>query len=247
MRKNEIVPIEAYAKDINYNYPDDSFVSNKSVATSIKNAWKESCIIDNRGTLWVSEEKLHIILRNNPTNTKYLVASMNRNDKMIINNVTFIRGCEVLRLIDNNLQNAGRIAREKYLRYSNDNYNSIRDCNEVQLIRAEYYENIKEFKKRLKKKKIQVFANDYGIAIEYDELSGEVLTRGSNFSHIRSCSIYPDLIDNIFNGHIVNEDTHDIITSRGVNDERELLQLCIEMNWNTQWYDSYVRYFGELD
>lgn len=246
MKKNEIVQIAVYARDINYNYPDDSIITNKSVATAIKQAWKESCFIDNRGILWVSEVKLHIIIRTSPNNVKYLISAINKCNKTNYNNVIYIRGSEVLRLIDINLQTAGKIAREKYLKYSNDNYNSIRDCDEVKLIRAEYYENIKEFKKRLKKKRIQIFKEELGFKIEKDELTDEKLEKGSEFSHIRSCSIYTDLIDNIYNGHIVNKSTHNIITSRGINDEDELLKLCYEMGWNTQWYKYYVNYFGKI-
>jgi len=76
--------------------------------------------------------------------------------------------------------------------------------------------------------------------IKVDELTNEVLRRGCEFSHIRSVTMYKYISDNIDNGLIVNKETHNLITSRGVNDEDELRDLCEGQNWNIDWYDKYI-------
>lgn len=68
--------------------------------------------------------------------------------------------------------------------------------------------------------------------IDKDELTRETLRSGNEFSHIRSCSMYKHLSDNMDNGLIVNKNTHKLITERGINDEEELRDLCMEQNWN---------------
>lgn len=118
-------------------------------------------------------------------------------------------------------------------------YLAIRDSDTACFLRAEYYESLKNCVKKLKKLRIKKFN------ITHDELTGEILKkRTSEFSHIRSCSIYPHFMDNIFNGHIVNKEIHEIITDRSINDENQLYDLCVKMNWKTNWYDEYIQYFN---
>ena len=45
----------------------------------------------------------------------------------------------------------------------------------------------------------------------------------------------------MWNGLIVNKDTHFIITQEGVNDEEELYKLCYEKGWNTDWYETLLK------
>jgi len=90
----------------------------------------------------------------------------------------------------------------------------------------------------LKKRRIKTYK------IKFDELTGLPLdTKNSDFSHIRSFSLFPGLADNINNGLIVNKNTHKIITEKNINDEEELYDLCIEMNWQTNWYDEFKENF----
>lgn len=140
------------------------------------------------------------------------------------------------------MQNAGTISKEKNLKFSYDVYGAIRDSETAKLLRAEYYESVKNYIKKLKKSRINTFD------IEFDELTNYPLVKKtSEFSHVRSCSVYPYHMDNIMNGHIVNKETHDIITANSINDENELYDLCEDLGWNTSWYEGYVEYFGSLD
>jgi len=42
--------------------------------------------------------------------------------------------------------------------------------------------------------------------------------------------MYKFISDSIYNGLIINKNTHNIITAQGINDESELLELCTQMN-----------------
>ena len=94
-------------------------------------------------------------------------------------------------------------------------------------------------RKGLKKKRI----NKYNI--KNDELTGDILRRKTaEFSHIRNYCIYREISSDIENGLIVNKETHVIITKKGINDENELKELCIEKGWNLEWYKKYKNYFN---
>lgn len=67
--------------------------------------------------------------------------------------------------------------------------------------------------------------------------------KNSDFSHIRSYSLYPLSADNIKNGLIVNKSTHKIITEENISDEDELYALCKKMGWTTNWYDKFKESF----
>jgi len=239
MSENHLVPIHSFASAIQYVSPNDEYINNKAVVSEIKNAWNDSCIVDKYGHIWINDTCLHSILRTTKDNVKYYIQQISKQNKWKDGQVTYIRGSEIIGYIDYRLQHAGEIAKEKNLRFSYDTYSAIRDSDTVRLLRAEYYESIKNCAKKLKKERIKQFR------ITHDELTNEVLNkRLSEFSHIRSCSIYPYLIDNIYNGHIVNESTHDIITRNSINDENELYELCEKLGWNTEWYSDYINYFN---
>lgn len=230
--KNEL-QILLTAKELDYENPNSDYVKTKKVVTEIKNAWKNSCILGDDGNIWVSNEKLHSILRTTKANAAYYVQQISKTNKQKIGDNIFIKGWEILRILDERLQNAGEIPKEKALKYSSDTYIAIRDCDKAKLIRAEYYETIKIYKNKLKKERIKKFK------ITKDELTGEKLKNKCEFSHIRSYSIYKNLAINIYNGLIVNKSTHEIITLNTINDEDQLFNLCKEYNWNTNWYSDY--------
>ncbi len=55
--------------------------------------------------------------------------------------------------------------------------------------------------------------------------------------------MYKYLSDDIDNGLLVNKETHRLITERGIQDEEELLALCQEQGWKTDWYGIYCSKF----
>lgn len=243
MSDNYLESLHSFAKDIQYISPKDDYIDNKSIITQIKNAWNNSCVLDKYGNIWISETDLHTILRTTKDNAKYYIQQISTQNRFkdSSNDIIYIRGCEIILLIDNRLQRAGAIRKENNLRLSYSFYESIRDSKTARLLRAEYYESIRSCIKNLKKSRIKQFG------IKFDELTNMPLVeRTCEFSHVRSCSIYPYHMDNIMNGHIVNKETHDIITANSINDENELYSLCDSLNWNISWYKKYVEHFGSL-
>jgi hypothetical protein len=59
-----------------------------------------------------------------------------------------------------------------------------------------------------------------------------------------TCAIYPQLSTSLWNGLIVNQNIHQIITNEYVNDENELYDLCLKQKWFTKWYDDYLNSIG---
>ena len=153
---------------------------------------------------------------------------------------SYVRGFVVISLISRYMEENGVGTKGTYLEISRAYYDSILLSDKVKLIRLEYDNAIKEQRKKLKKKR----KNKY--KIEFDELTGEPLERGFEFSHIRSVSMFKSLCDVIDNGLLVNKNTHRIITEKGLNDEEELRSLCIEMGWKIDWYESYKANFPEF-
>ena len=238
MQNNEIIPYAHPASSFSYEIPPLEEGQYKNTITAIRNAWNSSTYLDNSGKAWVDTENLHSILRTNKSNARYIVASIPDENKINCNNKMFIKGYEIVKLIDKLIQECGAGTKGDYLRYSEKNYSSIWDCDKGKILRAEAENRLVEARKKLKKKRLK------GCKIRKDELTGESLDiKNSDFSHIRSYSLYPHLSDNINNGLIVNKSTHKIITGENINDEEELYDLCHKMGWNTNWYDKYKKNF----
>ena len=240
MKNNEIVPYAHPASSFSYDIPPSEEGQYKNTITAIRNAWNKSTYLDNLGKSWVDTENLHSILRTNKSNARYIVASISDENKINCNNKMFIRGYEIIKLIDMLIQECGAGTKSEYLRYSEKNYVSIRDCDKGKILRAEAENRLLEARKTLKKKRVK------GYKIRKDELTGGILDiKNSDFSHIRSYSLYPQLADNINNGLIVNKSTHRIITEENINDEDELYDLCKKKGWKINWYDKFKECFGK--
>ncbi len=160
--------------------------------------------------------------------------------KITMGNEEYIRGYVILSLISKELEENGVGTKGMYLRTSKNYYDSINECDKVQLLRLQYEEGLKDQRKKLKGNRIRKYK------IKYDELTGDAIKRDAEFSHIRSVSMYKSVSDNVDNGLIVNKDTHKIITARGIHDEVELKRLCEEYGWNVDWYYTYIEKLGPL-
>jgi len=238
IKNNEIIPYAHPASSFSYDIPPSEEGQYKNTITSIKNAWNNSTYLDNSGKAWVDTENLHSILRTNKSNANYIVAKISDENKVTFNNKTFIRGYEISMRIDKLIQECGSGTKVDYLKYSEKNYISIRDCDKGKLLRSESENRLSEERKKLKKKRIKCYK------IKKDELTGGALDiKNSDFSHIRSYSLYPLLADNIKNGLIVNKSTHKIITEENISDEDELYALCKKKGWTTNWYDKFQESF----
>jgi hypothetical protein len=238
---NNIIKFEHEKISGKYNIPakKSDKLCDRTITTII-NAWNNAAIINKHdGRVWVSSEKIHNILRTTPENARYMIASLGDDQKHWENVNLFIRGESICYLLDIQIQTAGDIFREGYLKHSHLVYIAIRDCDLAEKLRYEYYEYLGKKIASLKQKRIR--KNN----VQYDELTGEPLnSTTAEFSHIRSASLFPHLAGFVENGLIVNKNTHDLITSMRVNDENQLIELCNKYNWKTDWYSSYKGYIG---
>ena len=239
----QIVPYSHPVKDISYKTPKSPTNATKKVLTELKNSWNNCGFLDDRGQIWIELTKLHSILRTNKSNANYYAAEIKEENKMYINNKTYIIGYEVVKLMDRFIQNEkSGSTKSMYLQYSEMIYHAIRDCAESQKLRTAYQTMLNENRKKLKLKRIRKYK------IKFDELTGESLNKkDSDFSHIRSFAIFKDIGDKIENGLIVNHSTHLQITKAGVNDEEELLKLCKKNSWKTDWYDKYLDFLKTVE
>lgn len=200
--------------------------------TAIKNAWINGAYLDERGIVWINREYLHTLLRVSKNLVNYYLAQINRS------NDDFISGKDFIFLISDIFENVTTFKRRDYIRYSENLYRLIRDSDKAEVLRARYQENISEKKNGLKKDRLKKYPTSV------DELTGKKLDyQRSEFSHIRSVAVYPDLQLEIENGLIVNKETHDIITKENVQNEDDLYSLCIKNNWNINWYDYYRKFY----
>ncbi len=213
---------------------------NERTKVAIVNAWEQCSVLNYDGKVWLLSEKIHILLRTNKANANYIIADILDENKYLNGNKLYIRGTVISKILDESIQNAGSLQRENYIRFSELFYHAIRNCSRARELRAEFYEYLKTIIGSLKQKRIKMFN------IVKDELTGEFLHKQtSEFSHIRSVSLFPQLASLVENGLIVNKNTHKEITNFKINDEDELLELCKSKNWSTLWYSNY-KLIGQL-
>ena len=220
-----------------YDIPEVDHRVYKGVKTQLSNAWREGVLVDEKGWLWVKKSKLHSILRTTPQKANYLTMTLNNEDKCYFHGEQYIRGYIVLGLIRKEQEEYGTGTKGINLLASEQFYNAIDRCETVKMIRLEYDSQKVVARRSLKTKRKRKYK------IKFDELTGQALKRNAEFSHIRSYSMYKYLSDDIDNGLLVNKETHRLITERGIQDEEELLALCQEQGWKTDWYGTYCSKF----
>ena len=226
----EIVVAKFHANQLNIKFPTPGDGLDQKTAKSIYNAWIETAMIDNYGAVWILPSRMAEILRTSKGCAKYVIQKMSDNHKKGAAEGTYLRYSEVNKILNNTIMAAGSIKREQYAEYSESIGKSIRDSPTAKHQRATFYESLAGIKKQLKAKRIN------SLKIFKDELTRQPLLNCSQFSHIRSCAVYPYTSSNVWNGLIVNKNTHKIITDSHVNDEDELRELCRDNKWNIGWY-----------
>jgi len=225
----------AYDLSIQFKPPDSPYLSDRHLK-SIYNALHRGVQVDLSGRLWICESELHTILRTTKDKARYFLLKISDDCKVEVQGKRYVKGSEICRLLDEDIQSAGSIKKEMYLRFSDEVYRSMRDCDKLRNLRAEFYEYVQSCKPQLKQKRVQ------DLKLKADELTGCSLKKGSEFSHIRSAKVYLHLADRLWNGLVVNKETHDIITKQSINDEDELYELCLEMGWRTDWYEIFIKH-----
>lgn len=204
----------------------------------INNAYNAHVYIDEFVELWIQADKLHLFLNTTSTNAAYIVQNTRSNMKIERDGVEFIQMAELSKLIFKKIEQTGNSLKRKYLKFSEECMMVIREDDSIIKLRREYEDYYEKELRNLKNARIQMFD------ITKDELTGDDLDlRNSEFSHVRSKSMYPELALQIENGLIVNKATHDIITFYRVSDEDDLLLLCEKNNWDLTWYAEYKTFY----
>jgi len=68
---------------------------------AIANAWENY----NYGHVWISSQKVHILLRTNRDNAKYIIGGVPDSDKYRDGKKLYIRGSTIYQILDYNIQN----------------------------------------------------------------------------------------------------------------------------------------------
>ncbi len=233
-----LITVHSSAQDLEIPFCEPLNGLDHATAKSIYNAWMETAIIDNYGMVWVLYRRLSEILRTSKPNARYIADRISKQYRSRGAKGTYFHYTDVNKQLSKVIMTAGTIKRERYAAFSESIGMAIRDSAIARLKRADTYEAISASKKGLKKQRIE------WRSIGHDELTGVPLLPTSQFSHIRSCAIYPQFTTCLWNGLVVNKCVHQIITDAYVNDEDELYDLCEKQQWSTDWYDSYVGQFN---
>lgn len=212
----------------------------KRHVTRVKNAWAQSSYLDEvSGVLYIKSTRLHDILRmGSKADAQYLVEQLPPQSKLDKEGICYIASCEIVKALDARMVGAD-IRKRGYLEYSEEIFRTIRDAPQVRMKQEEIRQHKEEMIKQLKKQRMKV------LQVKYDELTNEPLEkRTAHFSHIRKKVQYSYEAVNIYNGLIVNQPTHHLITKANLQDEDDLLAFAITMEWNTDWYEEYIQKFG---
>lgn len=232
MNKNkELVVIKSFIKDIRYKMPIQAKELDKITVKKISNAIGNG-IVDTKGIIWFDCSKLHTILRvKSKRDAAYILESIDNKYKANYNNIIYIRWSSLIGIIAKRIEENPK---NEYLKLIFRILEEINNSSDIKVLQHAAIELQKKNIRKLKKDRIKTFN------IVRDELTNERLDRkNSEFSHIRSVTMFPELSEYIWNGLIVNKTTHNLITSENVNDEEELYKLCYKNQWNTEWYNDY--------
>ncbi len=229
-----LISVHSPAAELGIKFPELPSNLDLATAKSIYNAWMETAIIDNYGMVWILSNRLSEILRTSKPNARYIVDKIADRYKSRGVAGTYLNYVEVNKQLSKIITSAGSIKRENYAGFSESIGLAIRDSAIARWQRAETYASLNAAKRRLEKQRVK------WLQIGHDELTGVPLLPSSQFSHIRSCAIYPQFSVCLWNGLVINQHIHQIITDAYVNDEDELYDLCRKQEWSTKWYDDYI-------
>ncbi|MGG5461322.1 hypothetical protein [Clostridium sp. B9] len=236
----DLVVLKYSASDFEFEMPEKEEELAPKVYKEIENAWKGSSFLDDKGWVWIREDRLHSILRTTKGNAAYLLDRIYDKYKVNIGQYTYVRGFEIIKIIYKRIEESGVGKTEKYLSLSKNYYEAILNSDKAKVLRLEHSKLMSESRKSLKKKRRTRYK------LDIDELTLEKLNyRTAEFSHIRSVAMYPEYSKDVENGLLVNKETHKIITAKNINDEEELFELCKEMDWSLAWYDIFKEYFNQ--
>jgi hypothetical protein len=235
----KLLSVHTAAKELSVSFPSLPSNLDLAAAKSIYNAWMETAVIDNHGEVWLLARRLGEILRTSKGNARYISDSIERQYRSQGAEGTYFHYAEVNRRLSLIITAAGSTRREKYAEFSESIGMAIRSSDRAKLLRAEFYAAVDAGKKKLKSQRMKQ------LGIQFDELTGVRLLPTCQFSHIKSCSLFPEVSLQQWNGLIVNRAIHKIITSAEINEEDALHDLCVKQGWQTNWYIPYTERYQE--
>lgn len=233
IRGSEVLPeIRALKAQLTNANPD----LDPGTITKIINAWHLGGLIDGSGNIWLNARYLPQVIRTVGWIAKRYTMNSKDRDRIELDGETYLRGSRVAYLLTESIMNFRVFSRRDYAEISEGLFHDVRDSSEAKLRQVKFVQQLDATRRKLKRERIKIHR------VVNDELTGETLDqRKSEFSHIRAASFYLELSDKVWNGLIVNKETHSLITDRNVADERELLTLCREFGWNRKWAKLYSR------
>ena len=231
MNNKSLIVFNSDIKDINYKMPERAKDLDKTTVKKIINAINRGKP-DSRGLIWIKCSTLHTVLRvKTKVDARYLLETIDKKYKTTYEGEEYVLWSSIISIVERRREENPK---NRYLSSVMDILNEINECDEIQLLRLKAKNLMEQRVKKLKNKRIRSYK------LKDDELTNDPLDKKkAEFSHIRSVAMFPELAEMLWNGLIVNKDTHFIITQVGINDEEELYKLCYEKGWNTAWYKTY--------
>ena len=231
MNNKSLIVFNSDIKDINYKMPERAKELDKTTVKKITNAINRGKP-DSRGLIWINCSTLHTVLRvKTKVDARYLLETIDKKYKTTYEGEEYVLWSSIISIVEKRREENPK---NRYLSLVMDILNEINECDEIQLLMLKAKNLMEQRVKKLKNKRIRSYK------LKDDELTNDPLDKKkAEFSHIRSVAMFPELAEMLWNGLIVNKDTHLIITQVGVNDEEELYKLCYEKGWNTAWYKTY--------
>ena len=231
MNNKSLIVFNSDIKDINYKMPERAKDLDKTTVKKIINAINRGKP-DSRGLIWIKCSTLHTVLRvKTKVDARYILETIDKKYKTTYEGEEYVLWSSIISIVERRREENPK---NRYLSLVMDILNEINECDEIQLLRLKAKNLMEQRVKKLKNKRIRSYK------LKDDELTNDPLDKKkAEFSHIRSVAMFPELAEMLWNGLIVNKDTHFIITQVGINDEEELYKLCYEKGWNTAWYKTY--------
>lgn len=225
----------ARGRDLRYRRPDAPRTSTPGVIAAIRRAWDDHALVDATGQVWVGNEVLHVILRTTRSRAMHFVRWVPARDRVQLEGRRYVRGWQVAQRIDRDLQACARLIRSEYLAFSERLYHGVRDDTEAKLLRVRHQESLRQLSRRLKAERIRE------LSLSHDELTGEQLEpRSSHFAHVLSRSVYPEYLDCVWNGLVVNPSTHEALTAADLVDDADLASFCARRGLSTAWHAAFA-------
>jgi hypothetical protein len=219
--------------DLDIDFPEANKTLNPTTVTTINNAIEQGAIIDKNGILWVRTDKLYHVWRTDKPTARQIILDIPEGKfRRTFGGEEYIRSAEVMKWIFYRLESATG-TKERYLKHTSYILQSVIEEPVIRVFRLEAALAWQSQKTLLRNARKKTYA------INCDELTGTLLKRGSEFSHIISAASDPELADQIWNGLVINRETHKFITEKEITNEDALLDLCAEERWSTSWYDDF--------